>query len=310
MKRIILYEYLDHILNISIVIEYLQLKISKQNTQKPSFEDYRTIITSRNYLLDIENSIKLDDEILYNLYEFHKAPLLYAKIVLDSLPDSKNHNILLINKFDEKKDLKITLASGTLPDVLGAIVYLEEKNPIYCRITFDSVSATLISTAYYMIQLYNRMLWFLCDKCDILNSDIRPLLKKMNIDILTREYSENYEGYTTIKHIEKQVNFSIPKELNTSKSKDLFNKAIEAGLITDEASFYKWNYSKSLLAYFIDKLSYHLDIIPSNNNTPWRYFKPLFNIDKNDNSLLIAKNEYKNKGNGLPQNSYLVDNLF
>lgn len=310
MKRIILHEYLDHILNISIVIEYLQLKISKQNTQKPSFEDYRTIITSRNYLLDIKNSIKLDDEILYNLYEFHKAPLLYAKIVLDSLPDSKNHNILLINKFDEKKDLKTTLASGTLPDVLGAIVYLEEKNPVYCRITFDSVSATLISTAYYMIQLYNRMLWFLCDKCDILNSDIRPLLKKMNIDILTREYNENYEGYTTIKHIEKQVNFSIPKELNTSKSKDLFNKAIEAGLITDEASFYKWNYSKSLLAYFIDKLSYHLDIIPSNNNTPWRYFKPLFNIDKNDNSLLIAKNEYKNKGNGLPQNSYLVDNLF
>lgn len=108
----------------------------------------------------------------------------------------------------------------------------------------------------------------------------------------------------------KALMSTIPKELDTPKAKDLFNKAIEVGLITHEANYYKWNYSKSLLAYFIDKLSYHLDIIPSNNNTPWRYFKPLFNIAKNDNSLLIAKNEYKNKGNGLPQDSYLVDSLF
>lgn len=99
----------------------------------------------------------------------------------------------------------------------------------------------------------------------------------------------------------------------TDKAKKYLQKAIEAGLMVGTETGYHWNKSKVLLAYFIDiisdKCNENYNLRASNGKIRWNVFKPLFGIDKNDNSLRDAVNEYKNKSGQLPIGHEIVDSL-
>lgn len=97
--------------------------------------------------------------------------------------------------------------------------------------------------------------------------------------------------------------------LNNNNFKLIIDKAIKAKLIIMEGSIYKWLKTKSLLAYFISKVSDELELSPSNGRIQWKYFKPLFGYDSKDNSLAGALNDFKKVGT-FPLGYEIIDNLF
>jgi hypothetical protein len=107
----------------------------------------------------------------------------------------------------------------------------------------------------------------------------------------------------------------IPEALNAGEAKNVFSKAIEAGLMYQTKTGYHWNNTKALLAYFIDVFSDKLNddkynLRMSNGRIRWAIFKPLFGIDKDDNSLNDAVNEYRNRTGQKPEGYKIIDNLF
>jgi hypothetical protein len=124
----------------------------------------------------------------------------------------------------------------------------------------------------------------------------------------------NYSKWQYLKSLfqEPEPNqIEIPKELQTDEAKDIFGKAIKAGLmIRTETGCYHWEKSTALLAYMCDVVSEKLNLRASNGNIRWALFKPLFGIDKKNNSLRDAVNEYKNKTGQNPDGSKIIDSLF
>lgn len=94
------------------------------------------------------------------------------------------------------------------------------------------------------------------------------------------------------------------------KPKALLVEAEKLGLIKADGSSYVWMKTAALYGYFIDKVSYHLDIRPSNNRIPWQKF---VGIIKNHDTLVTsakqAVNDYKNKGISPPEGDDIVDSL-
>lgn len=98
--------------------------------------------------------------------------------------------------------------------------------------------------------------------------------------------------------------------LNISpKLKTVLIKAEESGLLIKDQGQYEWLKTKSLLAYFISKVSDELELSPSNGRIQWKYFKPLFGYDSKDNSLAGALNDFKKVG-AFPLGYEIIDNLF
>ena len=98
--------------------------------------------------------------------------------------------------------------------------------------------------------------------------------------------------------------------LNISpKLKTVLIKAEKSGLLISNKNQYKWLKTKSLLAYFISKISDELELSPSNGRIQWKYFKPLFGYDSKDNSLAGALNDFKKVGT-FPLGYEIIDNLF
>lgn len=100
---------------------------------------------------------------------------------------------------------------------------------------------------------------------------------------------------------------NIPEVLRTEKAAKMFEKAISKGLC-DEC--YKWNYSKSLLAYFADRASEYLQLSKAEQDGKpkvfWKPFETLFQIS----GLSGARNTYTNKTGILPKNHKIVDAIF
>ncbi len=77
----------------------------------------------------------------------------------------------------------------------------------------------------------------------------------------------------------------LPPQLNTQKAEDLFNRAVEAGIMTVEATGYKWNRTKQLCAYFVEQASEFLNLTTrqdkdGNIATCWKPFEILFGVNK------------------------------
>ena len=98
--------------------------------------------------------------------------------------------------------------------------------------------------------------------------------------------------------------------LNISpKLKTVLIKAEKSGLLISNKNQYKWLKTKSLLAYFISKISDELELSPSNGRIQWKDFKPLFGYESKDNSLTGALNDLQKSGT-LPLGHKIVDSLF
>lgn len=89
---------------------------------------------------------------------------------------------------------------------------------------------------------------------------------------------------------------TIPQELNTDRAKEIFAKAVEAGLMSKD---YEWLASKSLLACFCREMSVKLDLGKAYNSggqkrLVWKPFEQLFNAKKG--SLRASLNDIQKTG--------------
>ena len=102
----------------------------------------------------------------------------------------------------------------------------------------------------------------------------------------------------------------MPPELDTAKAKELFQKAIDAGLISvTENGGYRWKGTKALLAYFADLANEHLKLgkgeYRGSVKISWKPFERLFGVS----GLAVAKRDFQLTGN-LPDGYGQVDSLF
>lgn len=72
---------------------------------------------------------------------------------------------------------------------------------------------------------------------------------------------------------------AFPEELDTTKARELINRAVKAGFITVKAGWYKWNGTKVLLAYFAFKATAYLNMKTIADATvSWKPFETLFQV--------------------------------
>ena len=95
---------------------------------------------------------------------------------------------------------------------------------------------------------------------------------------------------------ERPIAIQMPTELNTDRAKEIFAKAVEAGLMSKD---YEWLASKSLLACFCREMSVKLDLGKAYNSDGqkrlvWKPFEQLFNAKKG--SLRASLNDIQKTG--------------
>lgn len=111
----------------------------------------------------------------------------------------------------------------------------------------------------------------------------------------------------------EQTNLTIPTIQNTDKERSVFYKALEKGYMVLIDKCYKWNLSKSLLAYMCGKLycgdrikeddtDYSREYIKGNIQLPAQEVKELFG------GVDVASNRYVIKEP--PRNNWKIDELF
>ena len=100
------------------------------------------------------------------------------------------------------------------------------------------------------------------------------------------------------------------QELLTDEAKELFERAVNKGLISADGDKYKWIDTASLYGYFVDKTSDFLNIRYSNNRVPWKKYKAMIS---NHSVLLVtarqAVNDYTNKELPPPEGDDKVDDI-
>lgn len=104
----------------------------------------------------------------------------------------------------------------------------------------------------------------------------------------------------------KREETGIPSEFDDEQAKEILKKAINAGLCDND---YKWLKTKSLLAYFADRVSEYLKLgkgeYDGKAKTSWKPFEILFGIS----GLSGAKRDFQRTGT-LPDGHKDVDNMF
>ena len=115
---------------------------------------------------------------------------------------------------------------------------------------------------------------------------------------------------------EDKENVQLPPRLDTEVARDIFSKAIEAGLMAENGDHYKWKQSKVLLAYMCGRI--YCEDRPKydriENKTFWKFGRTEFFPESDLNELFevtdLAQSRQNRKDSPVPQGSDKIDELF
>lgn len=208
-------------------------------------------------------------------------------------------------------------------------LYLLEKNDKDRNVILEWLTNDLL-TEYYLVRLYMK------GKGKDEHRRILPLLNILNrtltaviyvtVNRLKLEYQDtfidnwkNKVSYFPYKDLmklaDRAINKTLPTELQTDTAKQLFQKAIQAGMIAQENNLYKWNfeqYTGQLLAYFCQRASHYLDLSKrtdrdGNKTINWKVFEKAFGVK----NIISYKNDFMKIYTKFTPNRYEnIDKLF
>lgn len=265
--------------------EYNKYYFSKDILNNP----FNPIITIEVIATECE---KFYDEILSNIAETLNLNFL-ANYYINRIVESNLH-LLFIEEKECKNRMEAMsyLNYGSWSKLMSALKFIDLNN------NQKGYKYELIQQYLDLIALaqggYNDFFLFLHKALLNAKIDIIPICRNNNIHF----YKPNYGGYyfkndiTNIELFEESRNFTLPKELDTPKAKELLDKAVEYNLLEDG---YKWSsklLTKKELAYICYVLSNKLGLSSLSNKTDegryktnWKPFKELFNDNNLSNSL-------------------------
>ena len=115
---------------------------------------------------------------------------------------------------------------------------------------------------------------------------------------------------------EDKENVQLPPRLDTEVARDIFSKAIEAGLMAENGDHYMWKQSKVLLAYMCGRI--YCEDRPKydriEDKTFWKFGRTEFFPESDLNELFevtdLAQSRQNRKDSPVPQGSDKIDELF
>ena len=115
---------------------------------------------------------------------------------------------------------------------------------------------------------------------------------------------------------EDKENVQLPPRLDTKVARDIFSKAIEAGLMAENGDHYMWKQSKVLLAYMCGRI--YCEDRPKydriEDKTFWKFGRTEFFPESDLNELFevtdLAQSRQNRKDSPVPQGSDKIDELF
>ena len=115
---------------------------------------------------------------------------------------------------------------------------------------------------------------------------------------------------------EDKEKVQLPPRLDTGVARDIFSKAIEAGLMTKNGDHYMWKQSKVLLAYMCGRI--YCEDRPKydriEDKTFWKFGRTEFFPESDLNELFevtdLAQSRQNRKDSPVPQGSDKIDELF
>lgn len=142
-------------------------------------------------------------------------------------------------------------------------------------------------------------------KAILLNTgeEVWEMMKRSGVRLWTNLSTSQSSGYEVCNDIAQKYILPLPEnqggqpqqeapefpdELNTTKARELIDKAVEAGFITVKEGRHTWNDTKVLLAYFAVKATAYLKL-RTKGKVSWKPFEVLFQVE----SLRQSKADYE-----------------
>lgn len=160
-------------------------------------------------------------------------------------------------------------------------------------------------------------------KAILLNTgeDVWEMMKRSGVRLWTNLSTSQSSGYEVCNDIAQKYILPLPEnqggqpqqeapefpdELNTTKARELIDKAVEAGFITVKEGRHTWNDTKVLLAYFAVKATAYLKL-RTKGKVSWKPFEALFQVE----SLRQSKADYeKSYPDFTPKDADKINALF
>ena len=145
-------------------------------------------------------------------------------------------------------------------------------------------------------QLMKKEVWFCFFRW---GEEDKKLLKPFCDYLYSTEIGKIVQEHIFHKDQKDAKDVSLPAELDTEEAKSLFQKV---EYCIPDGDLYRWTGSSALFGFFVDWVSIHLKVRPSNNRIPWKIFKIAF--QRSDSDIETAKqavNNYQNKELSKPE---------
>lgn len=153
------------------------------------------------------------------------------------------------------------------------------------------------------------------------NKELERENRRLDSDLtaLQKKYDELKTLWDNRNKRKKSIQYGIPSELQTDAAQWIIEKLQEKGYIRilrltyNDAPIYNWEKSKSLFAYFVERLTYHLELRDTNEQIPWKIFEGAFiyggKLDPSFHKGLKDIVSKYHKSGKIPQNDDVIERI-